>query len=239
MFLWNIRTNGAVGGIPYVPELDSGGHVAGWFDRWVNSTRGRILSLLRSDDATVSDLAENVGVSDNAVRTHLASLQRDGLVEEAGTTHEGGVGKPAQLFRATAHGEELFPKAYAAVLGHVLRTVAEQEGEEGLVALLENVGRRVGHLDRPNGRPEDRVEATAQLLRALGGDIDIVPQADGSWMLEGNGCPLSAVVRDQAAVCTLIEALAAEATGEAVTQCCQHGDRPRCSFRIEKPGGQN
>lgn len=210
----------------------------GWFDRWVTSTRGRILSLLRSDEATVSDLAENVGVSDNAVRTHLASLQRDGLVEEAGTAHEGGVGKPAQLFRVTTQGEELFPKAYATVLGQILRTVAEQEGEEGLVALLEKVGRRVGHQSRPSGGPGERVEATAQLLRALGGDIDVVPQPDGSWRLEGKGCPLSAVVRDQAAVCKLIEALAAEATGESVTQCCQHGDRPRCSFRVEASGLQ-
>lgn len=211
--------------------------MAGWFDRWVNSTRGRILSLLRADGATVSDLAVNVGISDNAVRTHLSSLQRDGLVEEAGTVHEGGVGKPAQLFRATAQGEERFPKAYATVLGEVLRVVAEQDGDEGLIALLEEVGRRVGHTDRPAVRLEERVEATAELLRGLGGDIEIVTEPTGGWSLEGRGCPLSAVVRDQAAVCGLLEALVAEATGQAVTQCCRHGGRPRCSFRVEAVAG--
>lgn len=207
--------------------------MAGWFERWVTGTRGRILSLLRADSTTVSDLAGTVGISDNAVRTHLTSLQRDGLVEEAGTAREGSVGKPAQLFRVTEHGEEVFPKAYAAVLGQVLRVVAEEDGEEGLVALLEKVGRRVGHTSSPDAGTEERVESTAQLLRGLGGDIEIVPEPDGRWRLEGRGCPLSAVVRDQAVACTLIEALIAEATGRAVTQCCRHGDRPRCSFRVE------
>ena len=207
--------------------------MTGWFERWVTGTRGRILSLLRGDPATVSDLAGNVGISDNAVRTHLTSLQRDGLVEEAGTAHEGGVGKPAQLYRVTEHGEELFPKAYAAVLGQVLRVVAEQEGENGLVSLLEEVGRRVGRTARSGVASRERIESTAQLLRGLGGDVEIVPEPSGRWRIEGRGCPLSGVVRDQAVACTLIEALIAEATGGAVTQCCQHGDRPRCSFRIQ------
>lgn len=207
--------------------------MAGWFERWVTGTRGRILSLLRRDPATVSDLAGNVGISDNAVRTHLTSLQRDGLVEEAGTAHEGGVGKPAQLYRVTELGEELFPKAYAAVLGQVLRVVAEQEGEDGLVALLEKVGRRVGRTARSGVASGERIESTAQLLRGLGGDIEIVPEPSGRWRIEGRGCPLSGVVRDQAVACTLIEALIAEATGGAVTQCCRHGDRPRCSFRVQ------
>lgn len=207
--------------------------MAGWFERWVTGTRGRILSLLRADPATVSALSDTVGISDNAVRTHLTSLQRDGLVEDAGTVHEGGVGKPAQLFRVTEHGEELFPKAYAAVLGQVLRVVAEQEGEAGLLALLEQVGRRVGRAAPSDGATEERVKSTAQLLQGLGGDIEIVQEPDERWRIEGRGCPLSAVVRDQAVACTLIEALVAEATGGAVTQCCRHGDRPRCSFRVE------
>ena len=211
--------------------------MAAALERRVTGTRGRILSLLRSEPTTVSELAFNVGISDNAVRTHLTSLQRDGLVEEAGTAHEGGVGKPAQLFRVTERGEELFPKAYAAILGEVLRVVAEREGEEGVVALLENVGRREGRGVAPGQSMGARVEATARVLRGLGGDIEVVAEPEIRWRIEGNGCPLSAVVRDQTVVCTLIESLVAEATGGDVTQCCRHGDRPRCSFRVSAQSG--
>jgi predicted ArsR family transcriptional regulator len=204
----------------------------GWFERWVNGTRGRILSLLRTDPTTVSTLAGTVGVSDNAVRTHLTSLQRDGLVEEAGTAYEGSVGKPAQLFRVTEEGEELFPKAYAAVLGEVLRIVEAREGGDGVVRLLEEVGRRAGRVRDESADAEARIEATAEILRGLGADIDLVREPGGAWRLEGKGCPLSAAVRDRAAVCRLIEALVAESSGGTVEQCCRHGDRPRCSFRV-------
>lgn len=209
-----------------------------WFERWITGTRGRILSLLRGDASTVTRLADEVGISDNAVRTHLAALQRDGLVEEAGTLHGGGVGKPAQLFRTTAQGEEVFPKAYAAVLGQVLRVVAEKDGEEGLLALLEEVGRRVGAGARPAASQPlaERVQTSADLLRGLGGDIRVEEEAGQGWRLEGNGCPLYALVREQEVACNLVEALIAEATGGVVQQCCRHGDRPRCRFLVEQEG---
>ena len=42
--------------------------------RFWSSTRGRVILLLRSAGRTVNDLAAAVGLSDNAVRTHLDRL---------------------------------------------------------------------------------------------------------------------------------------------------------------------
>jgi predicted ArsR family transcriptional regulator len=198
-------------------------------------TRGRILSLLRTGSWTISGLAANVAISDNAVRAHITSLQRDGLVEDAGTSHDGGVGKPAQLYRVTERGEELFPKAYATVLGELLRVIGDR-GEASVTALLREVGARAGRGEHAViGDPSlrGRVEATARIIRDLGGDVEVVPEGEEGWRIQGRGCPLSAVVRDQAIVCTLIEALIAESSGGSVTQCCRHGDRPSCCFRVE------
>jgi predicted ArsR family transcriptional regulator len=208
-------------------------------ERQLTGTRGRILSLLRTGRWTISGLAGEVGISDNAVRAHITSLQRDGLVEDTGSARDGGVGKPAQLFRVTERGEELFPKAYATVLGQLLRVIGDREGEDGVAALLREAGARAG---RDNGRAAagdpslgGRVEATARIIRDLGGDVEVVPEGDDGWRIEGRGCPLSAAVRDQAIVCTLIEALVTEASGGSVTQCCRHGDHPACCFRIDPP----
>lgn len=197
-------------------------------------TRGRILAYLRTTPRTVAEVAVHVGVSDNAVRTHLMLLQRAGLVDDAGTVHEGRVGKPAQRFRITEQGEERFPKAYALVLGEVLRVVAAREGESGLLELLREVGRRAAEGQAAVvGSPASRVDATVRLLRGVGADIEVVGETGDRWRIEGRGCPLSAVVRDQSRACILIENLIARASGGAVTQRCVHGERPRCSFVIE------
>ena len=56
----------------------------GWRERLFKSTRGRILDLLRTRDRTVNELAEELRLTDNAVRAHLASLERDRLVVHSG-----------------------------------------------------------------------------------------------------------------------------------------------------------
>ena len=42
-----------------------------------------------------------MGLTDNAVRTHVAALERDGLVEPVGTQRDTG-GKPARVYALTA-----------------------------------------------------------------------------------------------------------------------------------------
>src|SRR3954470_6572716 len=56
-----------------------------WRARLMESTRGKILDLLRPKEQTVNDLAAALGLTDNAVRVHLLSLERDGLIHQAGT----------------------------------------------------------------------------------------------------------------------------------------------------------
>src|SRR5437762_8200738 len=55
----------------------------GWNKRLLASTRGRILALLRSENHTVNELATALDLTDNAVRAHLLSLERD----EIGRAH--------------------------------------------------------------------------------------------------------------------------------------------------------
>jgi predicted ArsR family transcriptional regulator len=70
--------------------------IPGWRRRILASTRGKILALLRNGSHSVNELAETLGLTDNAVRSHLTSLERDGLVQEAGTRP--GIRKPHILY---------------------------------------------------------------------------------------------------------------------------------------------
>ena len=96
---------------------------ARWNERFLATTRGRIVGLLRTGSRTVNELAEALELTDNAVRAHLAGLERDGLVEQEGVRR--GIGKPAHVFRLTEEAESLFPKAYA-FLAAELRRLSEQ-----------------------------------------------------------------------------------------------------------------
>jgi len=81
-----------------------------WNQRFFESTRGRIIMLLRRASRTVEELAQALELTDNAVRAHLATLERDGLVRQRGARR--GSGKPAFVYELTSETEQLFPKAY-------------------------------------------------------------------------------------------------------------------------------
>ena len=50
----------------------------------LQSTREQIVTLLRRSGRTANEIAAHVGLTHNAVRGHLAVLQREGLVREGG-----------------------------------------------------------------------------------------------------------------------------------------------------------
>src|SRR6266487_4983351 len=82
--------------------------------RFFASTRGRIVTLLRRSSHTVEELAQALDLTDNAVRAHLATLERDGLVHQHGKRRSSS--KPASVYDLTPAAEELFSKAYGPVL---------------------------------------------------------------------------------------------------------------------------
>jgi len=95
--------------------------------------------LLRRSRQTITSLANALRLTDNAVRLHIAALRRDGIVEDVGTQRDTG-GKPARLYALTCEGEELFPKAYALVLGKLVEEIVRTQGRARAVELLRAVG---------------------------------------------------------------------------------------------------
>lgn len=206
--------------------------MANWLERFTGETRAKLLALLRRSNQTVNRLAEALGLTDNAVRTHIAVLGRDGLVKDVGTERDTG-GKPARVYALTREGEELFPKAYAFVLGALVEEIVRTDGRERAVEVLKAVGERAasGVTGTPAREPAGRVEAAAAILRGLGGDVDVLRTAEG-WRLQGYGCPLSAVTATHPEVCAVAQALVEKVTGQRVTECCERGDRSRCAFEV-------
>src|SRR5947209_9117387 len=113
----------------------------GWQKRLLESTRGQILELLRTNERTVNELAAALRLTDNAVRAHLLSLERDGLVSQSGIQH--GFRKPHVTYALTADAEQIFPKAYGALLDILLTVLSKKLSARELRSAMRKVGKKV------------------------------------------------------------------------------------------------
>jgi len=207
-------------------------HIPGWRRRLLASTRGKILALLRGGNRTVNELAAALALTDNAVRSHLTSLKRDGLIQELGTRP--GFRKPHALYGLTNEAEFLFPTAYGPLLRQVLAVIGRRLSTRQLQASLREVGRTAAreHLDQIEGKTRNqRIEVALNALKALGGDATL-QESEGHRFIYGNGCPLSAVTAHHPEACLIVEALLSEITGNPVKERCTRGEAPRCCFEI-------
>lgn len=199
-----------------------------WNDRLMGSTRGRVIALLRRSERTVNELADALGLTDNAVRMHLAGLERDGLVALRGVRR--GVGKPAHVYALTPDADSLFPRAYGVVLRTLLDTLRQRLPAADVDALVAEVGARLGGaFPRAGGDLSQRAEAAVGVLAELGGVAEA--RVDGGVAsIRGFGCPLREAVDGHPEVCRIAAVLLSEVVGYEVTECCDRGDAPSCRF---------
>jgi predicted ArsR family transcriptional regulator len=205
--------------------------------RFFESTRGQIVTILRSSACTVDELAGKLSLTDNAVRAHLATLERDGLVRQSGLRR--GLRKPHFTFVLTEAADRLFPKAYDTLLNQLITVLKSRLSPEEIEGVLREVGRAVA-AEAPagqNGSLENRVQTALNVLEAIGGSAKA--QSDGETIvIAANGCPLAAAVSMHPEVCRLTEALVAEIVKAPVEEHCDRDGRPKCRFEISREEAQ-
>jgi predicted ArsR family transcriptional regulator len=202
--------------------------------RFLDSTRGQIVRLLRGGTRTVEELATTLELTDNAVRAHLATLERDGLAVQAGVRR--GARKPHFIYALTPEAENLFPKSYDALLNVVLSILKEKLAPDQLKEVLNEVGRKLagdkaaGRANRPDLHA--RTQEAVALLEALGGAPRL--EAEGNTLrIESTSCPIAVAVETHPEMCGVAEALIAQITGARVRERCNKTENPpRCSFEI-------
>ena len=196
------------------------------------ATRGRLLALLREGKWTVDDLAARLGLTDNAVRFHLTTLEGSGTVRKEGVLKRGGAGKPADLYTLTADAEESFSRAYAPVLAACVAELREIMSTTQLVAFLKRAGKRlVKGLPRSSGSLSQRVSGASDFLNALGG-VTAVEKSGNTFHIIGRACPLARAVEADHGVCAAVTALVAEVVDADVAERCDRSGRPRCHFEV-------
>ncbi len=198
----------------------------------LESTRGQILERLRTREYTVNDLAAELKLTDNAVRAHLLSLERDGLIRQSGTQR--GFRKPHAVYALTPEAEQIFPKAYGPLLDLLLAVFSKKLSSKELRAAMREVGRKVAddHLLEVEGKSrEQRIEAALRLLKELGGAATF-HESEGKHFIRGNGCPLAAATGRHPEACLIAQSLLTQIIGAPVKEHCIHGASPSCRFQI-------
>ena len=206
--------------------------------RFFDSTRGQIVTLLRSAPSTVEEMAGKLNLTDNAVRAHLSTLERDGLVRQSGLRR--GPRKPHFTYVLTEEADKLFPKAYDALLNQLIAVLKTRLEPVEIEEVLRQVGRALA-AEAAAGQSanlEGRVQTALKVLEAIGGAAEVEQHGD-KMLIVSSGCPLAAAVSVHPEVCRLAETLIAEIVKVPVEERCDRNGRPKCIFEISHKEGQN
>jgi predicted ArsR family transcriptional regulator len=205
--------------------------------RFFESTRGRIVDLLRRASRTVDELAAELKITDNAVRLHLGMLERDGVVRSRGVRREGNVGKPATIYDIAPEADPLFSNAYLPFLSTLLAALGDRMSVRELRSLMREVGQRLAADAKPgDGNLQARAELASRVLNELGGLTTVETiEPDARVAVRGCGCPLSVAVCQRQEVCSAVQTMLGELTGTQVRERCDRsGDRPQCCFELTR-----
>ena len=200
----------------------------------LDTSRGRIVTLLRSGALTSDDVARNLGLTRSAVRMQMAAMERDGVVRKVGKRP--GTTRPSYIFELTPEIEQLLSKAYIPLLTHLVDVFAEALPADQLEALLRQTGNGIAQAltqgKRVAGNVKARAEAASRMLNLHLGAMTRV-ESNGRTRILGAGCPLAALTGKHQGVCLALESLVTEIVGVPVRECCDRSGRPQCCFEMK------
>jgi DeoR family transcriptional regulator, suf operon transcriptional repressor len=200
----------------------------------LDTSRGRIVTLLRSGGLTADDIAMQLGLTRSAVRVQIAAMERDGVLLKVGKRP--GTTRPSHVYELTPEVEQLLSKAYIPLLTHLVGVFAEALPAQQVETLLRRTGKGLAsdlsRGKRLTGGLRSRAAAASALMNEHLGALTRV-EGNGGIVIRGAYCPLAALTGKHQGVCLAMESLVTEIVGVPVRECCDRDDRPRCCFEIQ------
>jgi predicted ArsR family transcriptional regulator len=199
----------------------------------LDTSRGRMVSLLRNGGLTTDDIATTLDLTRSAVRVQMSAMERDGVVRKVGKRP--GTTRPSHVYELTPEVEQLLSKAYIPLLAQLVGVFAKALPAQQVETLLRTTGEGLASDlsggTRVAGSLKSRVTAASELMNEHLGALTHV-EANGGIVIRGTGCPLAALTGKHRGVCLAMESLVTEIVGVPVRECCDRDGRPRCCFEI-------
>lgn len=192
--------------------------------------------LKKSEHMTVAEMSKEMGITPMAVRQHLMSLEKRGIINYS--TKKYGIGRPVFLYRLTERARDFFPKAYGEFVNEMLHTIVKMDGRKKLEKLFQErkdklLKARLSAMGEI--KPvEQRVRALAKLLDAEGYMVDV--EDDGDYLdLKEFNCLLHSVAEEFPEACKYELDLYRNLLGNDVERTeCQRDGFPACVYKIPK-----
>jgi predicted ArsR family transcriptional regulator len=199
----------------------------------LGSTKGKLLVSLCRKRQIVTELADHLKLTDNAVRAQLQRLERDGLVVKAGSRR--GVRRPHVEYELTNEARKLFPIAYEPVLVKVVDVLTDRLPAKASRGLLLEAARRLlrQRLGDVRGRgARQRLTDGLNRLNGSGLGIEVSEEAGGKTVIRACSCPIAAVTAVHPEMCGLFATLLSELLDVDVAESCERGESARCCFEL-------
>lgn len=202
-------------------------------------TRKAILDILKREGAQDSKtLAERIGVTAMAIRQHLYALQSEKLLTYTQTARS--KGRPAKMWELTPAADQFFPDGNAELLVNMITLVGDLYGEDGLTQLVQARADNQLVQYKSQLKPADPLAKKLQTIAKIRTDegymAEIQTQADGSYLLVENHCPICAAAQTCGKFCTAEQVLFQRLLEpDATVQRSEYildGDR-RCAYAVK------
>jgi predicted ArsR family transcriptional regulator len=203
-------------------------------------TRRAIVQLLKQQgNLDAETLALRLEITAMAVRQHLYALQDEQLVTYQEEPRP--MGRPAKLWQLTSAADRFFPDGYAELTLSLLDSVKEAFGEAGLDRLIEVRTRQQleAYNQQMKGKRSlrQRLNKLVEIRTNEGYMAEVQAQADGSFLLIENHCPICAAATACTGLCAKELEIFESILGDGVNiQRVEHivaGAR-RCAYQIRQ-----
>ncbi len=205
-------------------------------------TRDKILYHIKTKGPLMaSQLGQRLGVTAMAVRQHLYALETAGLISHFDQRQK--VGRPARHWQITSDGSARFPDSHAELSLGLLDAIRTTFGEEGMANLLESrkhqqLAAYRKQMPAATAQMEERLEALVKIRSHEGYMAEWIREADGTYRLIENHCPICAAATACQGLCEgeleLFRTLLGRAVPVERTEHILAGAR-RCCYRIGAP----
>ncbi|OLB82420.1 MAG: hypothetical protein AUI15_37860 [Actinobacteria bacterium 13_2_20CM_2_66_6] len=196
-----------------------------------------VLELLRRKGRSSAEtIANDLGVTPNAVRQHLTNLEREGLV--VSQPERSGRGRPSLIFALTERADSVFPKRYGQLATMVLQEVQEMGGPEALDEVFARVAARHADAIEKDLRGLAFEEKLHQMVAWISRAETLVEQSKNPENIQMtiHNCPFRNTALKFPQVCTITPQLISRLTGAAISQSDSiHRRDPYCSFVVQRP----